>query len=63
MAKFDRAGAPTRAIAADFTRLKDQVAAGMTQEHVDGLQAKFESQAARLEALDAENPTGEVPPV
>ncbi len=60
VAKFNRADAATTAIAADITRLKDQIAAGMTAEQVADLQAKFEAQAARLEALDAENPEGTV---
>jgi len=62
VAKFARADAATTNIAADITRLKDQIAAGMTQAQVDDLQAKFEAQAARLEALDAENPEGVVEP-
>ena len=61
VAKFNRADAATTAIAADITRLKDQIATGLTQEQVDDLQAKFEASAARLEALDAENPEGTVP--
>lgn len=62
VAKFNRADAATTAIAGDITRLKDQIAAGMTPAQVEDLQAKFEASAARLEALDAENPEGVVEP-
>jgi hypothetical protein len=61
VAKFNRADAATTAIAGDITRLKDQIAAGMTEAQVADLQEKFETAAARLEALDAENPEGTVP--
>lgn len=62
VAKFDRADAATTGIAGDITRLKDQIVAGMTPDQVADLQGKFEALAARLEALDAENPEGTVEP-
>ncbi len=60
VAKFNRADAATTAIAADVQRLKDQISTGMTAEEVASAQALAEGIAARLEALDAENPEGTV---
>ncbi len=60
VAKFNRADAATTAIAADVQRLKDQISTSMTAEEVASAQALAEGIAARLEALDAENPEGTV---
>ena len=58
-AKFDRMVAATNNIAADVRAIKASISTGMTQAEVDAAQARAESIASTLEALDAENPEGQ----
>jgi len=76
VANYDKTDAATTemgtslsGVAADITALKDQIATSLTADQVASLKARggaaaaaVEAVAASLKALDAENPTGEVPP-
>lgn len=68
MAKVDdllailvRVDTATTNIAADITAIKGQIGTGMSDADVARVQTALESAAARLEALDAENPDGQPP--
>lgn len=55
VARIDTA---TSNIAADITAIKGQIGTGMSDEDVARVQAALEAAAAKLDALDAENPEG-----
>ena len=59
-AVLGRIDTATTAIASDIRVIKDSIGTGMTAEQVAEVQALAEAAAARLEALDAENPEGTV---
>lgn len=75
VANYDKTDAATTemgtslsAVAADITKLKDQISTSLTPEQVSSLKARattsaaaVETVAASLKALDAENPEGTVP--
>lgn len=56
LARIDTA---TTNIAADLKAIKDKIGTGMSDADVAEVQAGLEAAAARLEALDAENPEGQ----
>ena len=51
----------TSNIAADIQAIKAKIGTGMTDAEVAEVQAALDASAARLEALDAENPDGQPP--
>jgi hypothetical protein len=55
LARIDTA---TTNIAQDITDIKAKIGTGMTDAEVADVQAGLEAAASKLEALDAENPTG-----
>ncbi len=57
-AVLGRIDTATTNIAADIRVIKDSIKPGMTEAEVAEVQALAEASAARLEALDAENPEG-----
>jgi hypothetical protein len=57
LARIDTA---TSNIAADITAIKGQIGTGMSDADVQKVQDALDAAAAKLEALDAENPTGTV---
>ena len=56
LARIDTA---TTNIAADISAIKAKIGTGMSDADVAEVQAGLEAAAARLEALDAENPEGQ----
>ena len=54
-----RIDAATNNIAADITAIKAKIGTGMTDAEVAEVKAGLDASAARLEALDAENPEGQ----
>ena len=60
LARVDTA---TTKIADDIRRIKDQIVGGLTAAEAQAIQDQAEALAVKLEALDAENPEGNVPPV
>ncbi len=61
LAVLARVDVATTNIAADITAIKGQIGTGMSDADVARVQTALEGAAARLEALDSENPDGQPP--